>query len=225
MTTTNEFGTNLPQKILVKNSQQRTIVFSQLSESDIILEENSTLTLAGVINKGSAKNHKISFKLSGKNADLKFVAIIIGKNSESFNFETISQHLTPKTKAFFGIFSAMFDSSSIDYKGNIIIEPEAKKTNSYLSHKTLLLSENSKASTLPCLEIKTDDVSTSHSATVGHSDENTLYYLASRGLDKKTAIRLMVEGFLDSATSLIPDKIIRKILMEEIENLIARQNP
>ena len=219
-----EFGTNLPQKILVKKDQQRTIVFNQLSKSDVTLEENSTLVLAGVINKGTEENHKISFKLSGKNANLKFIGIIIGENSDSFNFETISRHLTPQTKASFNVFSAMFDSSSVDYKGNIIVEQEAEKTDSHLSHKTMLLSENSKASTFPCMEIKTDDVSTGHSATIGHPDENILYYMESRGLNKKTATHLMVEGFLDSATSLIPDKIVRKILVEEIENSLAHHN-
>ncbi|MFA6992909.1 MAG: SufD family Fe-S cluster assembly protein [Candidatus Gracilibacteria bacterium] len=218
---TKEFGTNLPRIISLKKNENKIVIFNKISESTVNLAENSDLILAGIITKGDKNHQKITFNLNGQNAKLQFLAIIAGKKTENFDFETESNHLDTDTKSDITVLSAMFDESAIIYKGNIIIEKLAKKTNSYLTHKILLLSPTAKAVTIPSLEIKEDDVTAGHSAVVGKPDEEILYYLASRGIDKKTAISLVVRGFLEDGTKSIADKNIQNILIEAVENSLS----
>jgi len=221
MKTTKEFGTNLPRIIEVKKNDHKTVIFNKISESTISLEENSTLILAGVVNKGEKNNQKITFEFKGENASLKFLAFVIGEKDNSFNFETTALHYPPKTKASFSVISAMFDNSSVKYAGNIIIEKDSEKTDSSLTHKTILLSENATVETTPSLEIKTDDVSAGHSVSTGKPDEEMLYYLSSRGIDRKTATNLMVKGFLENALKLVADATVREILAERIDTILT----
>lgn len=219
---TREFGTTLPKIIKISKNENRTIVFNKITGSKIVLEKNSSLTLVAVTDSGCKKTQKLSIKFVGENSKLTFTAIIIGKNFDSFNFETETLHMAAKTTASINVFSALSDSSSVNYKGLITIEKEGIKTNSHLSHKTILLSENTHVETTPSLEIKTDDVSAGHSAFIGRLDKNLLFYLQSRGIDEKKAKKLMIQGFFNNAVNSISDKIVRKILAEEIQNSLSR---
>ena len=72
----------------------------------------------------------------------------------------------------------------------------AQRTDAYQTNRNLLLSRKARADSLPNLEIEADDVKCSHGATVGELDAEAKFYLMSRGLDRITAERLVVLGFL-----------------------------
>ena len=72
---------------------------------------------------------------------------------------------------------------------------DAQKTDAKQTNKTLLLSERAQIQTKPQLEIYNNDVKCTHAATIGRLDENALFYLRSRGVDRKTARRLLVHAF------------------------------
>ena len=116
----------------------------------------------------------------------------------------------------------MFDQSEVDYKGNITIKPKANLTNAYLAHHTLMLSKNAKTHTIPSLEIQADDVKAGHAATIGNVDEDLIFYLESRGLDKKSAQNLLIKSFMENDIKKIPDKKIQTILKKEIKKLLTK---
>lgn len=88
------------------------------------------------------------------------------------------------------------DGASIKLKGKILIQKDAVGANAFLRFKVLLLGKTARAEVDPELEILTNDVKASHAASVGQVDLEQLFYLMSRGINKKDSIKLIVEAFL-----------------------------
>jgi Fe-S cluster assembly protein SufD len=77
-----------------------------------------------------------------------------------------------------------------------VIEKNAQQTKSFLRENVLLLSPNAKAEAIPNLEIEANDVKCSHAATISNISDEEVFYLMSRGISRKEAEELIVEGFL-----------------------------
>ena len=103
------------------------------------------------------------------------------------------------------------------FNGRVKVHPDAQKTDAHQSNNNLLLSRDAEIDTKPELEIYADDVKCSHGATVGQLDEQTLYYLRSRGIGEKQARGLLTYGFareIIERVSLSPlrDKLTAELL-------------
>ncbi|MBM3617211.1 MAG: Fe-S cluster assembly protein SufD [Alphaproteobacteria bacterium] len=85
------------------------------------------------------------------------------------------------------------------FQGKTIVSRDAQKTDGQQLNKNLLLSRTAWVNTKPELEIYADDVKCSHGATTGELDAHSLFYLESRGIDKASARRLLVEAFAEDA--------------------------
>ncbi len=95
---------------------------------------------------------------------------VIGDRNEHFSFSTIIDHIAPDCKSNVNFRVALKDRASSSYIGAVKVAKEAQKTDSYQSNKNLLLGAESKADSIPKLEILADDVKCSHGATVGPVD-------------------------------------------------------
>ena len=103
------------------------------------------------------------------------------------------------------------DSKSV-YQGKIFVNSKAQKTDGYQLSKAILLSEKAEFNVKPELEIYADDVKCSHGSASGNLNENSIFYLMSRGLNYKEAKELLVNGFLLD--------VVEKITDLEVKNLI-----
>ena len=121
-------------------------------------------------------------------------------------------HLVENTKSYQLVKSVLEKKSKAVYQGKIFVSSEAQKTDGYQLSNAILLSENSEFNAKPELEIYADDVKCSHGSSSGSLDENSIFYLMSRGLNYKDAKKLLINGFLLD--------VIEKITDEEIKNLI-----
>jgi Fe-S cluster assembly protein SufD len=81
------------------------------------------------------------------------------------------------------------------FNGRIVVDPGAQKTDAVQSNRHLLLSDGALAQSNPQLEILADDVRCTHGSTIGRLDEDALFYLRSRGLDRKAAESLLIYAF------------------------------
>jgi Fe-S cluster assembly protein SufD len=81
------------------------------------------------------------------------------------------------------------------FNGKVYVHPIAQKTDGKQTNKTLLLSEGASVDTKPQLEIFADDVKCTHGATIGQIDQQALYYMKSRGIDRVTATKLLTYAF------------------------------
>ena len=120
--------------------------------------------------------------------------------------------------------SVLLDKSNGTYQGKIYVDKTAQKTNGYQLSKALILSESSQFNSKPELEIYADDVKCSHGSTTGNIDENSVFYLMSRGLTKQQANKLIVEGFLNEAIETITESNIKKLILQLFIERIKKVN-
>ena len=107
----------------------------------------------------------------------------------------------------------MVRSKSV-YQGKIYVSSKAQKTYGYQLSKAILLDETTEFNAKPELEIYADDVKCSHGSASGSLNENSIFYLMSRGLNYKEAKELLISGFLLD--------VIEKITDSEIKSLIKK---
>jgi Fe-S cluster assembly protein SufD len=98
------------------------------------------------------------------------------------------------------------------FNGKIFVRPQAQKTNAFQSNRNILLSEKAAIYTKPQLEIWADDVKCSHGCTTGQLDEEALFYLRSRGIEKSTARAMMLYAFAAEVLENIPNLKLRNFI-------------
>ena len=146
------------------------------------------------------KSGEYVVELVGEGAEANIVGVDMGKGDEKFTIRTLQLHKAPNTTSDLLIKSVLRDQSQIDYKGVIKIVKGAQKSNAYQRNENLLLSEKTHVESKPELEIEADDVRCTHGATMGMIDEKQMFYLMSRGLNKKQSEDFIVEGFVKDVT-------------------------
>jgi len=97
---------------------------------------------------------------------------------------------------------------------------EAQKTNGYQLSKAIILDHDSEFDSKPELEIYADDVKCSHGSTSGSLDEDAIFYLMSRGLNRIDSRNLLIKGFLADAIETITNEEIKKYFLYKLENKI-----
>ncbi len=107
------------------------------------------------------------------------------------------------------------------FNGKIIVRPIAQKTNSYQLNKNILLGKECLVDTKPQLEIFADDVKCTHGATIGQLNEDEIFYLRTRAIPKRTAIKMLSRGFVDDVLQRIPDESVVRKLNQLLEPIFA----
>ena len=154
--------------------------------------------------------------------------LIFLSNEQHHELKTNVNHRYEHCKSSQLVKSVLLDKSSGTYQGKIYVEKDAQKTDGYQLSKALVLSENSAFNSKPELEIYADDVKCSHGSSTGNIDQNSIFYLMSRGLSKEQANRMLVEGFLNEAIETITDlnikSLISKLFIEKINKTKIKTN-
>ena len=141
--------------------------------------------------------YKIEYFLNGVGASSNDSEVIFGNNEQSFDIQTNVNHENRSTEARVVEKSILRDKSKSLFKGMIRIKENAAKSNSFLSGRSILLDPDAKSDAIPGLEIFTNDVKATHSASVAQIDEEQIFYLKTRCLTHEEAERTIVEGFLE----------------------------
>ncbi|MGY5142549.1 MAG: Fe-S cluster assembly protein SufD [Nitrosopumilus sp.] len=141
--------------------------------------------------------YKIDYFLNGSGASSNESEVVFGNNDQHFDIQTNMNHESPNTEGRVVEKSILRNRSKSLFKGMIRIKENATKSNSFLSGRSILLDKNAKSDAIPGLEILTNDVKATHSASVAQIDEEQIFYLKSRCLSQEEAERTIVEGFLE----------------------------
>ena len=178
-----------------------------------VKQQANSISETFILSSGSKffKN-EINCDLQGQHSSA-FVNGIFDLDDENHHeIKSNINHLVENTKSYQLVKSVLEKKSKAVYQGKIFVSSEAQKTDGYQLSNAILLSENSEFNAKPELEIYADDVKCSHGSSSGSLDENSIFYLMSRGLNYKEAKKLLINGFLLD--------VIEKITDEEIKNLI-----
>jgi Fe-S cluster assembly protein SufD len=153
---------------------------------------------------------RLAFEDEGSQVGLRGATIARGK--QHMDTTLVVNHSAPRCGGQEYFKAAMDGESRGVFQGKIIVEPGAQKTDSKMMSRALLLSESAEFSNKPELEIFADDVVCGHGATCGRIDEQMLFFLRSRGIDRAEAERMLVQAFLADAIELIGDQAVIEAL-------------
>lgn len=157
-------------------------------------------------------------------ADMRHNGVYFTQGDEHLDLFTTDRHEVANTTGDTVWKGAATGNSRASYEGLIEIIEKATNSHTYLQTHNLLLSRDAKVDAIPSLIVKVDDVSASHGGTVGEVDEDQVFYMRTRGIDRETAIRILVEGFFEPVIQLFEDEHLETLVRERIAVKLAEAN-
>lgn len=142
--------------------------------------------------------------LAEPEASVEFWGLMLGDGEHQGQLHISVTHAAPQTTSQINVKAALHDYSRINVDGVVKIDPGAKGTDAWLAAHLLLLDDSASGRAVPSLEILENDVKAGHATTIGRIDDRQLFYLMSRGLPRKAARQLIIDGFLDEALAALP---------------------
>ena len=171
---------------------------------------------------GSARGHvRMETRLVGEGAEARVTGAYASHGRQHIDFDTTQEHAAPNTTSDLAFRGVLTGRSTAVWKGNIIVDPGAQKTDAFQESRNLLLSKRAHADAIPGLEIQANDVRCTHAAAVAQVDPEQLFYLRSRGLPLEVAKRLVIEGFLSALVERFEQGPVRERLSEALERRLA----
>lgn len=167
---------------------------------------------------GALVRNNVHPVLAGEGGECLINGLFVGRNRQHLDNYMLVEHASPHCG------SRQFYNGILDghahgvFHGRIIVHKDAQKTDAKQTNRNLLLSDTAQIDTKPQLEIYADDVKCTHGATIGQIEENSLFYLRSRGIDEASARRLLLFAFASECL----DRMKTGPARTYVENLIHR---
>ena len=185
-------------------------------------QTNSQYDFFQLVDGSKLGRSNICVQLNGENAQCNINSLVLSKNNQHIDNNIIVNHNSPQTHSTQFVKSILFDTSSGVFNGRTVVHENAQKITANQTNKNLLLSKKAKMNSNPQLEIYADDVKCSHGSTTGKIDEDALFYLQSRGINKQDAMELMVIGFANEVLDKIPHTELKKAIHTEFKVKLNR---
>ena len=188
----------------------------QYSFNNINQDENSVSETFLLSAGSSFLKNEINSNLNGEYSSAFVNGIFSIKDNQQHEIRTTINHLVENTKSYQLIKSVLGKNSKAAYQGKIFVDSKAQKTDGYQLSRAILLDETSEFNAKPELEIYTDDVKCSHGSASGSLDENSIFYLMSRGLNYQQSKELLINGFILEVIENITDIEIKDLTKKMI---------
>lgn len=160
--------------------------------------------------------------IRGNGAEVKLYGLVAAGADQRIDVNSLQRLDGRASQSDLLYLSALYDSAKATYYGVVRVEPTSHATGSYQECRNLLLSDKAGANPIPVLEILTNDVTRcGHGATAGRVDEEEIFYVLSRGVDRKTAEQLLVRGSFSRVIDRIPEAAIRARVLEALRPRIG----
>ena len=165
------------------------------------------------MSKGSKfAKQDINCSLNNNHGSIALNGIIDLDNKKHHEIKTVINHNEENCKSYQLIKSVLSENSKGIYQGKIYVNSKAQKTDGYQLSRALLLNDDVEFNAKPELEIYADDVKCSHGSTSGNIDENSIFYLMSRGLSHDQSKKLLTNGFLNEAVEKITNMDVKSLI-------------
>lgn len=155
--------------------------------------------------------------LDGKGSWGRMSGLYFPDGKQFMDLDTQQNHNAAHTTSDLLFKGVLKDQARAVWQGMIKALPGAQKTDGFQANRTMLMSGQTRADSIPGLEIQTDDVRCTHASATGQIDEEIIYYLMSRGLPRHEAEKLVVDGFFVPVLDRIPFENVRERLMAYVE--------
>jgi Fe-S cluster assembly protein SufD len=158
-------------------------------------------------------------KLNAPNIETLMYGLYLTHGDQVVDNHTAIFHDHPNCNSWEVYKGVLEERSRAVFNGKVFVKPEAQKTDAKQTNRNLLLSDAAKVNTKPQLEIFADDVKCTHGATVGYLDQAALFYLASRGVPKSAAKKILTYAF---AAEVVNEVALEPVREELNRLLLAR---
>jgi Fe-S cluster assembly protein SufD len=158
----------------------------------------------------------IRTKLAGEGLECVLNGLYLTRGEQLADHHMVVEHAQPHCASHEYFNGILDDKSKGVFHGRILVQPVAQKTDAKQTNKNLLLSDDATADTKPQLEIYADDVKCTHGATIGQLNDESIFYLRSRGIGPETARRMLIHAFAGE----IIERIQHEPAREELDRLV-----
>ena len=194
---------------------------SAFNVSTLRLEQarSANVSSHSILLGGGLVRNNVHPVLAGEGAECLINGLFVGAGHQHLDNYMMVEHAQPQcgSRQFYN--GILDDSAHGVFHGRIVVHKDAQKTDAKQTNRNLLLSDDAQVDTKPQLEIYADDVKCTHGATIGQIDENSLFYLRSRGIDEVSARALLLGAFAAECL----DRMKEGPARTHVETLIRRQ--
>ena len=197
--------------LLNDNSDNFEAIENEINENSIV---NFTIIDIGA-NKSISNYYS---NIIGENAQNDLKTIYLGKEDQIKDINYIGELRGKKSFIDIDVQGVLKDSAKKNFKGTIDFKKGSKKSIGNENEYCMLLSDKAKSIALPMLLCTEEDVEGNHSTASGKVDEKELFYIMSRGIDYKDAVKLIVKSRFNKILERIKDEQLKEIVITEIDN-------
>ena len=188
-----------------------------LSTLAVSVAEKAVFNSLSFTTGAALSRHQVFARVHGDDAKLGIRGVTLIRGQQLSDSTLVVEHaaLNGESRE---LFKTVVDENARGvFQGKIIVKPYAQKTDGQMASNALLLGEHSAMNCKPELEIFADDVQCAHGATVGDLDTELLFYLRSRGIQRKDAEALMIQAFAGAALEHVSHEGLRAVLVDMTE--------
>jgi Fe-S cluster assembly protein SufD len=167
--------------------------------------------------------HDIRSVLDGEGAEATLDGLYVAVDSQHVDNHTVLDHARPHCPSHELYKGILAGRAQAVFNGRIIVRPDAQKTDAKQSNKSMLLTNDAFFNDTATTEIYTDDVRCTHGATIGHLEDDALFYLRARGIGVAEARAILIHGFLGDILERIPHAAVRERLEAEAVAIVSRE--
>jgi len=153
--------------------------------------------------------------------DMAFRGLFFTEEREHLDVFAVDLHETGPSGGDVHWRGAATGESRASFEGLIQIDPGAQQTHTYLQIHSMMLSPKARVDSIPSVLVSSDDVSASHGGTVGELDETAIFYMQTRGLDRPSAVRVIVEGFFEPLIAELDDEPLAELVRAKVADKLA----
>lgn len=162
--------------------------------------------------------------LDGRGAEGQVNGIAFANERQKLSYYTRQAHKAPDTHSDLLYKEVVRDRARMIWRGMIEVDKIAQRTDGYQRNDSLILSREARVDAIPGLEIEADDVRCTHGATAGQVDEEQILYCMCRGISRKEAMHIIVEGFFAQVFDRIQVEAVRETLSHSVQEKLGFGN-
>jgi Fe-S cluster assembly scaffold protein SufB len=171
---------------------------------------------------GHLVRHHLELAVAEPGGDMAFGGLFFTEADEHLDAFAVDLHETGPSGGDVHWRGAATGQSRASFEGLIQIDPGAQRTHTYLQIHTMMLSPRARLDAIPSVLVSADDVSASHGGSVGELDEEAIFYMCARGLDRSSAVRVLVEGFFEPVLGELRDEPLEGLIRAKLSTKLAR---
>ncbi|MGD1006618.1 MAG: Fe-S cluster assembly protein SufD [Ignavibacteriaceae bacterium] len=195
-----------------------------VSRTEVDQEKNSNFVSYSISLGGEISRYDLNSKFNDEGGECSLNGLYLLTGNQLYDTHSLIDHAKPHCTSHEHYKGILDDTSRGVFNGKVIVRKDAQKTNAFQENNNIILSDGALVNTKPQLEIFADDVKCSHGATVGQLDQDSLFYLRSRGIGEEKARDILIHAFASDVIKSIKVEQVKNYLEEILEGRFNKKN-